>query len=60
MSVYSFFAGQTNRLDRACSILIFIGEFDPGSERTLAAGFIHASRTIKALFGECIKWRTGE
>ncbi len=27
----------------------FIGEFDPGSERKLAAGFIHASRARKLL-----------
>ena len=36
------------------------GEFDPGSERTLAARFKHASRTgtgVLALWGE---WRTGE
>ena len=32
-------------------VRFFIGEFDPGSERTLAAGFIHASRAIKAPSG---------
>ena len=32
-------------------IRFFFGEFDPGSERTLAAGFIHASRAIKAPSG---------
>ena len=26
-----------------------IGEFDPGSERTLAAGLIHASRMLSLL-----------
>ena len=31
---------------------------DPGSERTLAAGFRHASRTEKA-FG-LVKWQKGE
>ena len=31
-----------------------IGEFDPGSERTLAACLTHASRTL------FIEWRTGE
>jgi hypothetical protein len=29
------------------SVMFFIGEFDPGSERTLAAGFIHASRAVR-------------
>jgi hypothetical protein len=33
----------------------FIGEFDPGSGRTLAARLTHASRT--GLFGA--QWRTG-
>ena len=32
------------------------GEFDPGSERTLAARLTHASRT--PFFGK--EWRTGE
>ena len=35
------------------------GEFDPGSERTLAAGLTHASRT-RTLLRELLKWRTGE
>jgi hypothetical protein len=43
-----------------CENRFFIGEFDPGSERTLAARFIHASRAIKTPFGGCIKRRTGE
>jgi len=34
------------------------GEFDPGSERTLAARFKHASRTARG-FGP-LEWRTGE
>ena len=28
---------------------IYHGEFDPGSERTLAARFKHASRTVEVL-----------
>ena len=36
-----------------------IGEFDPGSERTLAAGLTHASRTRIGL-RTIVKWRTGE
>ena len=35
-----------------------IGEFDPGSERTLAACLTHASRTRLVAIRE--KWRTGE
>ena len=33
-----------------------IGEFDPGSERTLAAWIRHASRTGAAM----LQWRKGE
>ena len=40
---------NTVRFGGQCSNLL--GEFDPGSERTLAAGFIHASRAIKAPSG---------
>ena len=36
-----------------------IGEFDPGSERTLAAGLTHASRARKGLRPP-VKRRTGE
>ena len=36
-----------------------IGEFDPGSERTLAAGLTHASRT-RIRLRPVVKWRTGE
>ena len=36
-----------------------LGEFDPGSERTLAACLTHASRTRKFL-RERVEWRTGE
>ena len=36
-----------------------LGEFDPGSERTLAACLIHASRTRKYLRVR-VEWRTGE
>ena len=35
---------------------IFYGEFDPGSERTLAAWIRHASRTLVAIQ----EWRKGE
>ena len=35
-----------------------IGEFDPGSERTLAAGLTHASRT-RIRLRPIVKWRTG-
>jgi hypothetical protein len=38
---------------------IFYGEFDPGSERTLAAGLTHASRARKWL-RPSVKRRTGE
>jgi hypothetical protein len=31
----------------ACRQIIFYGEFDPGSGRTLAACLTHASRTMK-------------
>jgi len=34
------------------------GEFDPGSERTLAAGLTHASRTRTGL-RPLVEWRTG-
>ena len=37
-------------LDRKVGVLLLFsltGEFDPGSERTLAAGLTHASRTRK-------------
>ena len=38
------------------------GEFDPGSERTLAAWIRHASRTtaLKQIFGEVDGIRSGE
>ena len=44
-------------LDSSCGTLEFriksisfsIGEFDPGSERTLAAGLTHASRTVTSV-----------
>ena len=39
-------------------LTVFItGEFDPGSERTLAARLTHASRTRR---GNPVQWRTGE
>lgn len=37
----------------------FYGEFDPGSERTLAAWIRHASRTELLVFPE-VEWRKGE
>ena len=39
-------------------ITIYKEEFDPGSGWTLAAGLIHASRTVNALSGAW-EWRTG-
>src|SRR6478672_9446284 len=38
---------------------LFYGEFDPGSERTLAAGLTHASRARKGLRPR-VQRRTGE
>ena len=40
----------------------FIGEFDPGSGRTLAACLTHASRTepVGKFTGRQVEWRTGE
>ena len=39
----------------------YYGEFDPGSGWTLAAGLIHASRTVRpsAAMHEVHEWRTG-
>jgi hypothetical protein len=39
--------------------MISNGEFDPGSERTLAACLIHASRTRKSCFGGASKVANG-
>ncbi len=36
------------------------GEFDPGSERTLAARLKHASRTARRGLALFLEWRTGE
>ena len=36
------------------------GEFDPGSERTLAARLKHASRTVRMVLALSLEWRTGE
>ena len=36
------------------------GEFDPGSERTLAARLKHASRTAREKLASLLEWRTGE
>ena len=38
---------------------VFVGEFDPGSGRTLAACLTHASRAERPLFG-VLERRTGE
>ena len=40
--------------------LIFYGEFDPGSGRTLAACLTHASRTERLKLAWVLEWRTGE
>ena len=40
--------------------LIFYGEFDPGSGRTLAACLTHASRTERLKLAWGLEWRTGE
>jgi hypothetical protein len=39
---------------------IYYGEFDPGSERTLAARLKHASRTASQVLAPGLEWRTGE
>ena len=36
------------------------GEFDPGSERTLAARLKHASRMARLVLALILEWRTGE
>ena len=36
------------------------GEFDPGSERTLAVRLKHASRTVRRELALFLEWRTGE
>ena len=42
------------------SIVIYNGEFDPGSGRTLAAGLTHASRRRRKELALSGDWRTGE
>ena len=44
----------------SCSSYSNHGEFDPGSGRTLAACFIHASRTRDRVLAPGAEWRTGE
>src|SRR6478672_6525742 len=34
-----------------CGVRVFVGEFDPGSGRTLAACLTHASRAVRPLRG---------
>jgi len=42
-------------------VCVFVGEFDPGSGRTLAACLTHASRTERPLLlVGVLEWRTGE
>ena len=41
-------------------LVVFCGEFDPGSGRTLAACLTHASRTERPLLAVVLEWRTGE
>ena len=41
-------------------IVIFYGEFDSGSGRTLAACLTHASRTERLQLAGVLEWRTGE
>ena len=38
---------------------LYYGEFDPGSGLTLAAGLIHASRTVTGVAIHADEWRTG-
>ena len=38
---------------------LYNGEFDPGSGLTLAAGLIHASRTVTGVAIHADEWRTG-
>ena len=38
---------------------LYNGEFDPGSGLTLAAGLIHASRTVTGVAIPADEWRTG-
>ena len=44
----------------ARDLRIYHGEFDPGSERTLAARLKHASRTARVVLAQLLEWRTGE
>ena len=46
-------------VEKSTDPIIFNGEFDPGSGRTLAACLTHASRTSVFLRGYD-EWRTGE
>ena len=46
----------TGQTSSQSELKIFYGEFDPGSERTLAAWIRHASRTLVAIQ----EWRKGE
>ena len=43
---------QRNHLPSSDGREVYDGEFDPGSERTLAARFKHASRTVN----RCLHW----
>ena len=52
--------GLFTKPDRKFVFLIFCGEFDPGSGRTLAACLTHASRTERPKLAWVLEWRTGE
>ena len=51
LTMESLILAQDERWRRASYMQVDNGEFDPGSGRTLAACFIHASRTIRPLRG---------
>ena len=48
------------KIFRLHALRINHGEFDPGSERTLAARLKHASRTARRELAPFLEWRTGE
>ena len=48
-------AGYDANFEARKSLTVFYGEFDSGSERTLAAWIRHASRT--GLFAVAIQWK---
>ena len=61
MTVTTEMAASFNMdLKASSDALLYHGEFDPGSERTLAARFKHASRTAREKLAFPLEWRTGE